>query len=109
MIFNTARDAKDYIAENNLWDVPVSLELDFHRKPKIEVWYGNFETGLFKKGKDEYCMTIIHDIAEKLMMENDNDEIEDYMIGNAYNSYLIPSQWAFEIVYSDQYVRDNAL
>ena len=107
MIFNTARDAKDYIAENNLWDVPVSLEFDFHRKPKIEVWYGNFETGLFKMGKDEYCVTIVHDISEKIMMDNDSNAIEDRL--RLHDSYLIPSQWKHEIVYSAQYVRDNAL
>jgi hypothetical protein len=109
MKFNKAIDAMEYIAENDLGNVPVSLEFNLENKPKIEVWYGNFETGLFKMGRDEYCVTIVHDIAEKLMMENDNDEIEDYMTGNAYNSYLIPSEWKHMVVYSDQYVRDNAL
>jgi len=110
MIFDTARDAKDYIAENNLWDVPVSLEFDFHRKPKIEVWYGNFAFGTFRIANDDnYDLVIIHDISEKILLENDDDEIEDYMTSNAYMSYLIPSEWKHEIVYSAQYVRDNAL
>jgi len=107
MIFNTAKDAVAYIAENDLKNVPVTLEFDFHRKPKIEVWYGNFETGLFKIGKDEYCMTIIHNITEKVMMEDNGDVIENRL--RLHDSYLIPSQWEHEIVYSAQYVRDNAL
>ena len=96
----------EYIAENDLGNVPVSLDFHLNQKPKIEVWFGNFETGLFKIGRDEYCMTVIHDITEKLMMDDDNNTIEDYMTGNAYNSYLIPSEWKHEIVYSSQYVRD---
>jgi hypothetical protein len=107
MKFDTVKDAVAYVVENNLWNEPVSLDFHFHKKPKIEVWYGNFETGLFKKGKDEYCMTIIHDITEKVMMEDDTDAIENRL--RLHDSYLIPSQWAFEIVYSSQYLKDNAL
>ena len=108
MKFNTARDAKDYIAENNLWDVPVSLEFDFHRKPKIEVWYGNFAFGTFKIANDDnYDLVIVHDISEKIMMDNDSNAIEDRL--RLHDSYLIPSEWKHEIVYSAQYVRDNAL
>lgn len=107
MKFNNAEDAMEYIAENNLEGVPVSLEFDFHKKPKIEVWYGNFETGLFKMGKDGFVMTIIHNITEKVMMEHDSDLIEDRL--RLHDSYLIPSQWEHEIVYSSQYVKDNCL
>ena len=109
MKFNKAEDAMEYIAENDLKNVPVTLEFDFHKKPKIEVWYGNFETGLFKMGKDEFVMTIVHDITEKVMIKDDNDLIEDYMTNNAYQSYLIPSQWKHQIVYSTDYVGDNCL
>jgi len=105
MKFDTVKDAVAYVVENNLWNEPVSLA--WESKPKIEVWYGNFETGLFKKGKDEYCMTIVHSITEKVMMEDDSDAIEDRL--RLHDSYLIPSKWSFEIVYSSQYVRDNAL
>jgi hypothetical protein len=107
MKFNTVKEAVAYVVENNLWNEPVSLAWETKPKPKVEVWFGTFETGLFKMGKDEYCMTIIHHITEKAMMEADTDAIEDRL--RLHDSYLIPSQWAHEIVYSSQYVRDNAL
>jgi hypothetical protein len=107
MKFNKAIDAMEYIAENDLGNVPVSLEFNLENKPKIEVWYGNFETGLFKMGRDEYCVTIIHDITEKVMMEDDSDAIEDRL--RLHDSYLIPSQGKHEIVYSSQFVKDNGI
>ena len=107
MKFNRAEDAMEYIAENNLENVPVSLEFNFHKKPKIEVWYGNFQTGLFKMGRDEFVTTIVYHIDEKILMEDDSDLIEDYMTDNAFMSYLIPSQWEHEIVYSKDYMEDN--
>lgn len=107
MRFNKAEDAMEYIAENDLKNVPVTMEFDFHKKPIIEVWYGNFETGLFKMGKDEFVMTIIHDITEKVMMEDDSDLIEERL--RLHDSYLIPSQWKHQIVYSKDYVGDNYL
>ena len=107
MKFETVKEAVAYVVENSLWNEPVSLEFDFKKKPKIEVWYGNFETGLFKMGKDEYCVTIIHDITEKVMMEHDTNAIEDRL--RLHDSYLIPSEWKHEIVYSSQFVKDNGI
>lgn len=107
MKFDTVKNAVAYIVENDLWNESVSLKFNFNKKPKIEVWYGNFETGLFKMGKDEYCITIIHDITEKVMMEDDSDAIENRL--RLHDSYLIPSQWKHEIVYSTQFVKDNCL
>ena len=107
MRFNKSEDAMEYIAENDLENVPVTLDFHFNEKPKIEVWFGNFETGLFKVGKDEYFITIIHDITEKLMMDDNNDDVEDYMASNGYMSYLVPSEWQHEIVYSKHFFNED--
>jgi len=110
MEFNTSRDAIKYLTENNLEDIPVSLELHLNKKPKIEVWYGTFEFGRFNIGTDYFDMCVINAIDEKTLLENDSEIIENYMLDNGYESWFVPSECSnFEIVYSDQYVRDNNL
>lgn len=109
MEFNTAKDAMEYIVENNLHFIPVSLDLHLDKKPKVEVWFGTMETGRFSILDDYFEMCIIHEITEKIMIEDNDNVIEDYLSANAYESYLIPSQFDGEIVYSSQFVKDNAL
>jgi len=109
MTFNKASDAISYIQENQLGNVPVILNWDLTKKPKVEVWFGTMEFGRFViANDDQYEMCVIHDIAEKLWLEEDDDIIEDYMASNGYGGYLIPSQYKGEVVYTEQYVRDNA-
>ena len=109
MEFNRAVDAINYITENNLLNTPVSLDLHLDKKPKVEVWFGTMETGRFSILDDYFQMCVIHDIAEKIMLEDDDNVIEDYLSSNAYESYLIPLQFDGEIVYSSQFVKDNGI
>ena len=107
MKFNTTQDAISYLQQNTLFNIPVSLELHLFEKPKIEVWFGQMEFGRFNKEDDWFEMCVIHDIAEKLMMEDNDNLIEDYMESNGYGGYFIPSQFDGEVVFTNQYVRDN--
>ena len=107
MRFNTTQDAMNYLKENSLFNIPVTLELHLTQKPKLEVWFGTMEFGRFSKEDDYFEMCVIHDIDEKVMLEDDDNLIEDYLTSNGYMGYIIPSQYHGEIVYTPQYVKDN--
>jgi hypothetical protein len=107
MRFNTTQDAINYLKENSLFNIPVSLELHITQKPKIMVWFGTMEFGRFSKLDDYFEMCVIESIDEKVMLEDDDNIIDDYMTSNGYSGYMIPSQYNGEVVYSNQYVEEN--
>ena len=71
------------------------------------VLFGSFEFGELRKGKDEYPMLIIHKIAEKVYIEE--DEIEDFMEINHHDSWFIPELWKDEVVYSKTFMKELSL
>ena len=107
MKFNTTQDAISYLQQNTLFNIPVSLELHLTQKPKVMVWFGNMEFGRFSKQDDYFEMCVIHDITEKIMLEDNDDIIDNYMTENGYSGYFIPSQYNGEVVYDTQYVEEN--
>jgi hypothetical protein len=66
------------------------------------VWFGEMTHGTFNIGGDSNEMVIVHQID--LAIEMDVDEVDDFMVENHYNSYLIPSMYDGELVFSDAYV-----
>jgi hypothetical protein len=107
MRFNTTQDAINYLKENSLFNIPVTLELHLTQKPKVEVWFGVMEFGRFSKQDDYFEMCVIDSIDEIALLEDDADIIENYMDANGYGGYMIPSQYNGEIVYTAQYVVEN--
>ena len=74
------------------------------------VWFGNFESGYFDKNNDKYPCVIVHSIAEKVNFNYEHiDEIEEYMTENHYDSYLIPSEWKWEVFYSQTFMKELSL
>jgi hypothetical protein len=70
---------------------------------KTAVWFGRMTHGAFVKGYDSTEMVIVHSIdhVEPRMTE---EEADDYMIANNYDSYLMPDTFLGEIVYDDSHV-----
>jgi hypothetical protein len=70
---------------------------------KTEVWFGNMTHGLFNVGGvDEQPCVIIHSVDEKRMMDLDHEDVDDFICGGGYDSYLIPSEFSGIIVYSEE-------
>jgi hypothetical protein len=109
MEFNRASEAMEYIKENHLYDVPVSVEWHLDKKPKLEVWFGSMEFGRFTIGNDYFEMCIVNDICEKIVMDDNDNAIEDYLSSNGYVSYVIPEQYEGQIVYSQDYLGEKEL
>ena len=66
-----------------------------------EVLFGNMEHGEFAKDKDTFPIVIIHSIEERgIMNPADADE---YMVSQGYDSYVIPSEFKGEILYSSRF------
>jgi hypothetical protein len=73
---------------------------------KTEVWFGNMTHGIFYvAGKDdeEPCV-IVHSIDEKRMMDLDKEDVDDFICGGGYDSYLIPSRFGGVVVFSKKEV-----
>lgn len=68
---------------------------------KTEVWFGNMTHGMFYVGEreDATLCVIIQSIDEKRMMDLDNEDVDDFICGGGYDSYLIPSEFVGDIVY----------
>ena len=71
------------------------------------VVFGNLEFGDFKKGDDLYPMLIIHNIVEKVYIEE--DEIEDFREINNYDSWYVPDLWKGEVMYSKCFMKELSL
>jgi len=70
---------------------------------KSAVWFGRMTHGQFVVGGDATPMVIIHNIdhVEPRMTE---EEADDYMIANNYDSYLMPDTFLGEVVYDNSHV-----
>jgi hypothetical protein len=69
--------------------------------------FGNIEVGDFVRGNDRYPCAIIHSINEKMYIEE--DEIEDFMVINKHDGYLVPSEWKFEVFYSKSFMKELSI
>ena len=107
MKFNTTQDAVAFIKQNNLFNIPVSVEFHVNDKPKVEVWFGNMEFGRFSKQDDYFEICVVNSIDEKIMLEDNDDIIDNYMTENGYSGYFIPSQYNGEVVFTNQYEEEN--
>jgi len=67
------------------------------------VWYGRFEFGDFKKGRDLFPCAFVHDIQRKI--ELDETDIEVYLDTYGYESYLVPSEYQGEVYFSKQFIQ----
>lgn len=72
----------------------------------LETWFGKMEHGTFLIGKDESPIVIIHRIDEKIVI--DEDDIEPYMESRGYDSYLVPSEFTGEVVFSPSFLKGLA-
>lgn len=68
------------------------------------VWFGEFEFGDFDKCGDKFPCAIIHEIVEKVYI--DESEVEDFMQINCHESWMIPSQWKGEVFYSKRFFKE---
>ena len=110
MNFNKANDLIEYITENYLYDVPVSAVFMADKKPKVDVWFGNFSFGEFgcaEDFRDKNPIAIVNWIDEKISLPE--DEVDDYMTKHHYDSWLIPDKWKGMIAYAENYVEENNL
>ena len=69
----------------------------------LDVIFGHMEHGTFNIANDEYPIVIIHRIDERI--EIDEDDIESYMDMRKHDSYLVPSQFNGEILFSKSFFK----
>ena len=67
------------------------------------IWYGRFEFGDFKKGSDLYPCAIVHEIEKKI--ELNEEDIEVYLDTYGYESYLVPSEYNGELLFSKHFIK----
>ena len=73
---------------------------------KTEVWFGNMIHGMFHVSEREGptpCV-VIQSIDEKRMMDLDKEDVDDFICGGGYDSYLIPSRFGGVVVFSKKEV-----
>lgn len=68
---------------------------------KTQVWFGKMTHGTFTIAGDSNPMVIVHSIDHVERMTE--DQADDYMTANGYDSYLIPKLFKGEIVYDDSF------
>jgi hypothetical protein len=68
-----------------------------------EIWYGNMTHGEFSIAGDCEAICIVHSIEEKSIM-NPND-VDEYLISQGYDSYLIPSEFKGIISFSQDFLK----
>jgi len=68
-----------------------------------EILFGRMTHGTFDIGGDTAPMVIVHTIDERVAMNP--DKADDYMIDNCHDSYLIPSEFTGEIVYTPDFLK----
>ena len=73
--------------------------------PKNEklVWFGDMEFGQFIAGEESYSFVVVHDIFEKINLQEAH--IEDYAEQCGYSDYLIPKDFEGEVVFSKTFLR----
>ena len=67
------------------------------------IWYGRFEFGDFKKGSDLYPCAFVHEIQKKI--ELNEEDIEVYLDTYGYESYLVPSEYNGELLFSKHFIK----
>ena len=74
-------------------------------KKHCEVWFGNMSHGNFYVARYGYSepMVIVHSIDEKLIM--DPNDVDEYMVSQGFDSYLIPSEFKGSIVFSTDFMK----
>jgi hypothetical protein len=76
-----------------------------NNKKHCEVWLGSMSHGNFYVARygDSEPMVIVHSIDEKLIM--DPDDVDEYMVSQGFDSYLIPSEFKGSIVFSTDFMK----
>ena len=103
MNFENGTDLIDYITENNLLGVPWEAKPDLNAPKKVQAWFGDF-VFTDSLGRPEEQIAIVYHIYEKRRMNA--DDVDDYCVENAYQSWLIPSEYRGQIVYSEDYIKE---
>lgn len=69
-----------------------------------EIWFGDMVHGRFNVAHygDTETMVVVHSIDEKAIMNP--DDVDEYLISQGYDSYLIPSEFKGSIVFSTQFM-----
>ena len=70
-----------------------------------KVLFGEFEFGEMHKGKDIFQFAIIHGIYEQCHFADDSPLIDEYMVEQGHDGYLIPDEFKGEIVYSKTFMQ----
>ena len=68
-----------------------------------EIWFGHMTHGEFSIGNDTSKIVMINSIQEKAIMSP--VDVDEYMVSQGHDSYLIPSQFKGEIVYSIEFFK----
>lgn len=69
----------------------------------VEIWFGNMTHGVFEIGQDNNPMVIINSIDEKAIINP--VDVDEYMLSEGHDSYLIPSEFKGDIVFSQDFFK----
>ena len=69
----------------------------------VEIWFGNMTHGVFEIGRDNNPMVIINSIEEKSIINP--VDVDEYMLSEGHDSYLIPSEFKGDIVFSQDFFK----
>ena len=69
----------------------------------VEIWFGNMTHGVFEIGQDNNPMVIVNSIDEKAIINP--VDVEEYMLSEGHDSYLIPSEFKGDIVFSQDFFK----
>jgi hypothetical protein len=69
----------------------------------VEIWFGNMTHGEFSVSNDSNSMVIIQSIDEKAIMNP--VDVDEYMESQGYDSYVIPSEFKGDIVFSQSFLK----
>ena len=69
----------------------------------VEIWFGNMTHGVFEIGQDNNPMVIVNSIDEKAIINP--VDVDEYMLSEGYDSYLIPSEFNGDIVFSQDFFK----
>ena len=69
----------------------------------VEIWFGNMTHGQFLIGSDNQPMVIVNSIDEKAIINP--VDVDEYMLSEGHDSYLIPSEFKGDIVFSQDFFK----
>ena len=69
----------------------------------VEIWFGNMTHGQFLIGSDSQQMVIVNSIKEKAIINP--VDVDEYMLSEGHDSYLIPSEFDGDIVFSQDFFK----